>query len=319
MAVVAALAVISEIVSDRDEGGTPVEADPVPEIESESFVIGHDPRDVIFDGEKLWVAETGFGTVTSYGLEGQRLDSADVDGQPARLAAGAGFVWALDADDGSVTQLDNNAEVLRHFQIGDQPAGMEFFGEHLWVTDPGRHSLSKITLQGGLARLLEVDVSPGAITKTPEQVLIADGDSPIVTGFDAGGDLIGSFEYPDLLDVGGLEHVPGAPTDFLSTPESLWIAFGEIGQVMRLTPAGTYSGLTRVPTGPLSLAWSGNELWVASADAGSVTRISGDGEIVATHMLGGKPTGIAHDGERAWIVDEDKNTLVMLTPVAIIP
>jgi hypothetical protein len=235
------------------------------------------------------------------------------------LAAGGGFVWALDADDGSVTQLDNNAEVLRHFQIGDQPVGMEFFGQHLWVTDPGRHSLSKITLQGGLARLLEVGVSPGAITKTPEQVLIADGDSPTVTGFDAAGEIVGSFDYPGSLDIGGLTHVPGTPTAFLSTPESLWIAFGDIGQVMRLTPAGTYSGLTRVPTGPLSLAWGGDELWVASADAGSVTRISRDGEIIATHMLGGKPAGIAHDGEHAWIVDEDSNVLVMLTPLAIVP
>ena len=106
MVVALGVSLVVEIVSNEDVGGAPADDEPAPTIESRTYVIGQDPMDVIFNGELLWVAETGFGTVTSYGLEGQRLDTADVGGRPANLATGAGFVWALDAEDGSVTQLD---------------------------------------------------------------------------------------------------------------------------------------------------------------------------------------------------------------------
>jgi hypothetical protein len=186
------------------------------------------------------------------------------------------------------------------------------------VTDPSRQSVSQYSTQGALVEQLDIGVSPRAITKTPEQVLVADGDMLTVTGIDTNAKIVGSFTYPETLEVTGSEHAPGPPSAFLSTPDDLWIAFGNIGQVMRLAPSGTYLGLTRVPTGPLSLAWSGSELWAASADAGTVTRISGDGAIIATHDVGGRLTGIAHDGERGWVVDEDKDLLVMLTPVVAI-
>jgi|GEM_PF-2146429 hypothetical protein len=319
IATVAAIAIISEMVSERDVGGELIVDVPTPTIESRSWAVGQEPTGVIFDGERLWVAETGFGSVTSYGLEGQRLDTADVGGQPAVLASGAGFVWALDADDGSVTQLDADANVVRKFQVGLEPAGLIFLGDHLWVSDPIRGSVSKISLQGALAQLLEIGVSPGAITKTPEQVLVVDGDTLTVTGIDPGGNIVGSFEYPDQIDIGDFEHVPGTPTAFLSIPDALWIAFGGIGQVMRLTPAGTFSGLTRVPTGPLALAWSGSELWVVSTDAATITRISSTGTIIATHDIGGSPTGIAHDGEHGWVTDSEKNVLIRFTPVELVP
>jgi len=218
-----------------------------------------------------------------------------------------------------VTQLDTDANVVRKFQVGLEPTGLVFLGDHLWVSDPIRGSVSKISLQGALAQLLEIGVSPGAITKTPEQVLVVDGETLTVTGIDPGGNVVGSFEYPDQIDIGDFEHIPGDPTAFLSTPDALWIAFGGIGQVMRLTPAGKFSGLTRVPTGPLALAWNGNELWVVSTDAATLTRISGTGTIVATHDIGGHPTSIAHDGNHGWVTDDEKNVLIQLMPVELAP
>ena len=319
IAIIAAIAIVSEISSDRDVGGELIVEVPTPAIESKSWAVGQEPTGVIFDGERLWVAETGFGTVTSYGLEGQRLNTADVGGQPAVLASGRGFVWALDTGDGSVTQLDADANVVRKFQVGLDPTGLVFFGDHLWVSDPIRGSVSKISLQGALAQLLEIGVSPGAITKTPEQVLVIDDETLTVTGIDQDGNLVGSFEYPDQIDIGDFEHIPGPPTAFLSTSDALWIAFGGIGQVMRLTPAGNFSGLTRVPTGHLGLAWNGNELWVVSTDAATITRISGTGTIVETHDIGGHPTSIAHDGNHGWVTDDEKDVLIQFTPIDLVP
>ena len=56
MAFVAAVAIVSEIESKRDVGGAPVNDEPVPIIESRTWVVGQDPMDVIFDGEKLCAA-----------------------------------------------------------------------------------------------------------------------------------------------------------------------------------------------------------------------------------------------------------------------
>jgi hypothetical protein len=306
------VAIVLEVETEKDVGGTTPADIPSTTLESRTFVVGQGPRDVVFDGEKLWVAETEFGTVTSHGLDGQRLDTADVGGSPGTLVTGAGFIWALDDEDGSVTQLDPSANILRKFQVGVEPLGMEFLGDHLWITDPERGSVSQISLQGGLTTQLEIAGSPGAITRTPEQVLVVDGEFQTVTGIDPGGEVVGTFKYPAEIELDGFSYVPGVPTAFLSTPNALWIAFSNLGQVMRLTPAGTYTGLARIPTGLVSMAWVDDELWVASTDAGSITRISSDGTLLETHSIGGSPAAITYDGENAWVVDDQKNGLIML-------
>ena len=87
MVVALVFAVVAEVVSGENGSGPEVDQQPVPTIESRTYAIGQEPSAVFFDGERLWVAETGFGTVTSYGLDGQRLDTADVGGRPATLTA----------------------------------------------------------------------------------------------------------------------------------------------------------------------------------------------------------------------------------------
>ncbi len=307
--------IVWEVESKKDLNVTdPSVHDPAINIASRNYVTGDGPQDVIFDGERLWVAETKLGTVSSYGRDGQRLETANVGGSPASLVSGAGFIWALDKKDGSVTQLDSAANIMRKFQVGIEPFGIEFLLDHLWVTDPLRRSVSQISVQGGLINQLELEGSPRVMTKTPEQILVVDGDSHKVIGIDHGGDIVGSFDYPSRIALDGFDHRPGEPAAILSTPEAVWIAFSGIGQVIRLTPSGTYVSITRIPTGPLSLAWVIGELWVVSADAGTITRISSDGTIRITHDIGGSPVAIAHDGENAWVVDDEKNELTVFLP-----
>src|SRR5580704_10953330 len=113
--------------------------------------VGKQPYGVAFDGQCIWTANSGDGTVTKLRPgNGKIVGSFKVGGAPVGLAFDGANIWVTNSDDATVTKLRaSDGKVLGTFAVGKQPWWLAFDGANIWVADFGDHGVTKLRASDG--------------------------------------------------------------------------------------------------------------------------------------------------------------------------
>jgi DNA-binding beta-propeller fold protein YncE len=230
------------------------------------------PRDIVFDGQYLWTADAGSGTVSRVrASDGILLQTwTEADGARAILAAagriliaggfGLGLPGRLYVIFPEAT-LSGSASVL-NFSIGFNPNQLTFDGANLWIACNN------------------------------------DGDSG------------GSVWRINPATGAALEFTTGfaAPFDILWDGANLWVTDSGDGLLKRVDPAsGAVLQSIAAGSGPRNLLFDGTNIWVSNFSSNSLTVVRAVGGLRGTVLqtLTGNgmlaPAGMAFDGERVLV------------------
>src|SRR5579863_8761321 len=118
-----------------------------------SFTVGQQPYGVAFDGENIWTANSGDGTVTKLrAADGATLGTFKVGTTPYGVTFDGANVWVSNSSDGSVTKLRaSDGKTLGTFKVGQMPFWMVFDGEDVWVANSGDGTVTKLRANDGKA------------------------------------------------------------------------------------------------------------------------------------------------------------------------
>ncbi len=125
----------------------------------ESFHVGRIPRDVIFDGRHIWVANMGSDSVSKLDLDGQLIAEFPAGSLPQALAFDGSNLWVTTAT-GDVLKLSTDGETLSRLNVGGILTSAVFDGGQLWVANIGNDTIVKLDADGQV--LLTVPVVTGA-------------------------------------------------------------------------------------------------------------------------------------------------------------
>ena len=111
----------------------------------DSVPVGNRPVEVAFDGECLWVANSGEATVSRVSTDGAVRGTYPVENQPLSVVFDGRSIWVANGGSNTVTQLDSNTgERLGNYPSGGvSPTALVFDGMHVWVANRGDGNLMR--------------------------------------------------------------------------------------------------------------------------------------------------------------------------------
>src|SRR6202044_3399927 len=120
-------------------------------IDGVPFDGGKQPYGVAFDGQCIWTANSGDGTVAKLRPgNGKIVGSFKVGGAPVGLTFDGANIWVTNSDDATVTKLRaSDGKVLGTFAVGKQPWWLAFDGANIWVANFGDHGVTKLRASDG--------------------------------------------------------------------------------------------------------------------------------------------------------------------------
>ena len=115
------------------------------------FAVGSQPYGVAFDGENIWTANSGDGTVTKLrAADGTSLGTFKVGNLPNGVTFDGANVWASNGADNTVTKLRaSDGKNMGTFKVGQMPFWMAFDGENIWVANFNDGTVSKLRASDG--------------------------------------------------------------------------------------------------------------------------------------------------------------------------
>ena len=281
-----------------------------------TFPVGKGPVALAFDGDNIWVANSGIqtpgvepqeaGTVSKLALDGTVLGTFPVGIAPSALAFDGDSVWVANLWDDSIMKLDLDGTVSDTFSLGEQPRDFVFDGQNMWVLFVGsrtatRSSVSKLSLDGSVLGAFPVNgFLPQALGFDGEAIWVDNGDRGTVTRLSLDGTELGTFP------VGGWNAL-----DFVFDGDVMWVSDGVAGTVTALapdgTPLGTFPASTILPgqAATWGLAYDGESIWVANFATtrfgSGVTRLTRGAAELVTFPVDGLPLALAYGGDSIWI------------------
>ena len=261
--------------------------------------VGKTPRGILFDGQHLWVANCGDGTVSCIPIEqtsslipqpGKAITrtvtttgttTVTTESTPFYLAFDGENVWATDRDAGALWRLpakscskpDSDADQdsrIENVMIGDdtkqfdQPFGIIFDGTYIWVANRDSNEVMR----------LDPDECQGSTCKKARIIEVGDQGSQ--------------------------------PSNLAYDGKYVWVTLQGTNQVVRIDAETSRPVGQPIPVGriPLGIAFDGANIWVANNEDESVSRLRGsDGELLETFDTGGAASRIAFDGKFIWITN----------------
>ena len=102
-----------------------------------SFKVGKEPYGVAFDGQNIWTANSGDGTLTKLrASDGERLGEF-VCGAGYGVAFDGANIWATRIDNKVVKVRASDGKVLGIYDAGTSPFWLAFDGANIWVANFG--------------------------------------------------------------------------------------------------------------------------------------------------------------------------------------
>ena len=261
---------------------------------STSFTVGKtknsNPYGIAFDGQNVWTANSGEGTVTKLRAgDGAPLGTFAVSGSPNFLVFDGANVWVT-ASPNTVSKLRaSDGKELGSFTVGSAPWWPAFDGENVWV--PTQDGVSKLRASDG--KNLGTFAVSGAIGAA------FDGENVWVTGYGFG--TLTKLRARDgkIIATYNVSHNPiGVAFD----GENIWVANNSLGSVTKLRASDGKNLGTFLTAGAYGVAFDGTNIWVTSNPGLSEVRVS-DGALIGHFKGGGDTTGIAFDGANIWVGD----------------
>ncbi len=269
--------------------------------DAQTFTVGTQPVYSVWNGNNLYVANAGDGTVSILDGDGNVTGTVSVGGSPFAMAWDGARLWVADlgtntTPGNTVSLLDESGKKLATYKVGAQPISLSYDADNqrMWVALYGDNKVVALDPKGKITT--SVDVSKAG--NNPNTVLW-DGTQLWVT-------LAGSSKTPDnkVLTIDATGHITGtytvgsSPADLAwdDTNQTLYVANYLDDTVMALDANGKIQGTYPVGKNPSALAWDGKHLWVTLDTDKTVSALGADGTILATIPVPDAPNGIAFDG-----------------------
>jgi YVTN family beta-propeller protein len=116
-------------------------------IQQTTFAVGADPKGIVVDFGRVWVANAGDETVSTIDLEGRHRIGRPirVGNKPRGITAGFGSIWVANGGEGSVSRIDpETREVVQELEVGRRPHGIAVGAGSVWVANGGDGTVSRI-------------------------------------------------------------------------------------------------------------------------------------------------------------------------------
>jgi YVTN family beta-propeller protein len=278
--------------------------------------VGDGPRGVAFDGENIWVANSGDGgagnSVSVFRTSDGRLVQQwpAFSNGPSAMAFDGRLMWVTNTRDDTVGPFFLDLGPLTPVPVGDQPGGIAFDGTNIWVTNTGDHTVTRIdTTTSTVTGTFPVGAGPIGIAFDGSALWVANsGDSTVTKLRPSDGATIGTFP------------VATAPMGVAFDGANIWVA--SLGDLLAETPGsltklraadGATLGTFSPNFGPTAVAFDGANIWVTNF-AGGVTKLrAADGTILGTFSTGGVGSfAVAFDGTSIWVTNFNTDTVAKL-------
>jgi len=259
-----------------------------------SFHVGKtqnsNPYGLAFDGENIWTANNGEGTVSKLrASDGASLGTFSVGGRPNFAVFDGANVWVT-VSPNTVSKLRaSDGKIMGSFRVGGAPWWPAFDGENIWV--PTNDGVTKLRASDGKA--LGTFAVPGAIA------VAFDGENVWVTGYGFG--TVTKLRAKDGKIV-GTYSVSHDPIGVAFDGANIWVANNSENSVTKLRASDGKNLGTFVTGGAYGVAFDGINLWVTAEPGVREVRVS-DGALIGFFKGGGETTGMAFDGANIWVGD----------------
>ena len=254
------------------------------------------PVVMAFDGERIWITNTGNTVTRVRASDGAVLNVLPVPAGPAGLAFDGTNMWIADSFTRQFEKRRASDGVLQ--QIIPAPAAdpgrMIFDGENLWSIGTNVNNVLKLRTSDGVqVGSYPVGTTPIDLTFDGENIWVSNSMSNNVTKLRASdGALLGTY------NVGMWPH--GIAFD----GENIWVANTNSHNVMKLRKAdGVILGTYPVSNFPFAIAYDGNNMLVTNVANQVVKLRAYDGTNLGTLDVapGSGFNPIVFDGNSFWI------------------
>jgi YVTN family beta-propeller protein len=117
-------------------------------VPSGATIVGANPAGVTVAGGRVWVANSGSGTVTAVDLQTRAVAGApiEVGSQPGGIDAGSSLVWVALTGEDAVARiaLDSGAREGAPIQVGPEPGAVAVGKTAVWVANNGDGTVTRI-------------------------------------------------------------------------------------------------------------------------------------------------------------------------------
>ena len=276
----------------------------------ESFPVGRIPRDLLFDGRYIWVANMGSDSVSKLDLDGQLIGEFPAGSLPQALAFDGSNLWVTTAT-GDVLKLSTDGETLSRLNVGGILTSAVFDGRYLWVADTIGGEVTKIHPNGGVEGVYEVGVKPVDLLFDGKHLWVANIGNDTIVKLDADGRVLLTIPVEQ-------------PGDMAFDGRDLWVTntgFPVIpgSTVTKLDTNGRQIGVFRTGSNPSDILYAAGSIWVANAlsdfnlTGTNLSKLSPDGLDLGAYHAGSEPQTLAFDGDNLWMVNRINNTVTKLS------
>jgi YVTN family beta-propeller protein len=148
--------------------------------------VGNRPYGMAFDGQNMWVANSGDDTVDELNAASLGIvHTYHVGVGPNGLAFDGHSIWVANNKDDTVTEINPATQTESGpFSVGHLPIDIAFDGSNLWVTDWGSDQVTELSDSGTVLNTVDVGVEPVAIAYGDSAIWVADSGSGGLTEID---------------------------------------------------------------------------------------------------------------------------------------
>ena len=278
--------------------------------EAQTFAVGEIPRDLLYDGEFIWVANMGSDSVSKLTLDGLEVGEFPTGTLPQSLAFDGSHVWVATAF-GEVVKLSKDGKMVGVFDIGGLLNSIVFDGRYIWVADTLGHTVTKIGRDGRVVETIPVGHQPSDLLYDGKNLWVANsGDDTVMKLDDEGRILLSTHvEQPGDLAFDG-RNLWVTNTGFVSIPGST---------VTKLDREGRLLEVFRVGFNPRAILYADKAIWVTNSlsdfnrTSNNVTKLSLNGVQLGEFWAGTEPYALAFDGAGLWTTNRVANSVTKLT------
>lgn len=276
--------------------------------------VGENPSGVAYGDGRVWVANTGEGSVSVIDpLTNSVTDTYEVGGFPGDVSVGLGAAWVSDGSRGVVTKLafgqeDEPVEI----ELGTQDQRLDVAPGvgYIWVVAEGG-SLYRIDPRTNEAVVVEGVGSASDVAAGQDTVVVLTDAALLQVD-------------PNALTTAPLADVESTEDQDLQLSEgAVWFADGDEGRVTRYSLETAKASKPVYVGGAFTAIASGEgSMWLISGDSGddgNLTRIDPNtAEIVGDRVfLEGRPVDVTTGASSVWVVSRSARFVTRLDPDAL--
>jgi serine/threonine protein kinase len=308
----AAAAVVALTSGDDESAPAAASRDrssPPPARDSSTIPVGDRPQSVTVAAGRLWVANSGDGTVTRVAPDGSDRSVIEVGAEPTGIASNGEEVWVVNSGDATVERIDASSgqKIGAPLATGPSPAHVAVNSRRAFVTNAGDGTISEWYVPSGKPRR-----APFPAGERPQGIVVVPPDNWTAN---AGEDVVTRLSHGVTLD---RIAVGDEPVGIAASEGAVWVTGSGDDTVSRIEIANPGGGAKAIPVGdePTAVAVGEGFVWVANSGDQSVTRLdpAGGKPVGEPIAVPGRPAGVTVGAGAAWVTLPERDAVMRLEP-----